>query len=162
MPSSSSSKRINGHHRKRWTNNNRSTLGVRLVCARPQPTNTQRIPSLSSACVWRWSSALCACLRPIDVYSTFMRLAVQAQKSRRTQRTTTNAQRWSSAHDERVTNADAHPANDDALAKIAQFNSARAVRSHRRTLSFIITTRAEQMRYTKTDVVMYLHKSPLN
>ena len=28
--------------------------------------------------------------------------------------------------------------------------------------TFIITTRAEQMRYTKTDVVMYLHKSPLN
>ena len=28
--------------------------------------------------------------------------------------------------------------------------------------TFIITTRAEQMRYTKTDVVMYLPKSPLN
>ena len=28
--------------------------------------------------------------------------------------------------------------------------------------TFIITTRGEQMRYTKTDVVMYLHKSPLN
>ena len=27
--------------------------------------------------------------------------------------------------------------------------------------TFIITTRAEQMRYTKTDVVMYLRKSPL-
>ena len=29
-------------------------------------------------------------------------------------------------------------------------------------LTFIITTRAEQMHYTKTDVFMYLHKSPLN
>ena len=50
---------------------------------------------------------------------------VHAQKSRRTQRTTTNAQRWSSALDARVAHGDAHPANDDALAKIATFSARR-------------------------------------
>ena len=43
---------------------------------------------------------------------------VHAHKYRRAQRTTTNAELWSSALGKRVTNADAHPANDNALAKI--------------------------------------------
>ena len=52
-------------HWARWTCV-RSTLHgcaltVRYVCAGPQSTNTQRMPSVCSACVWRWS-ALCAWL----------------------------------------------------------------------------------------------------
>ena len=52
-------------------------LGVRWVCARCAPGRlygrcspdlnrrtyqVQRIPSVCSACAWRWSNALCACL----------------------------------------------------------------------------------------------------
>ena len=40
----------------------------------------------------------------------------------------TNVQRWSSALDERVTNVDAHPAQDNALAKIAIFFCALTMR----------------------------------
>ena len=60
--------------------------------------------------------------RPSCVYihaSRFTNIFVHAQKSQRTQRMTTNAWHLSSALDERVANADAHPANDNALAKIA-------------------------------------------
>ena len=66
--------------------------------------------------------------RPSGVYihaSNSAHSCVHAQKSRRTQRTTTNAQRWSSALDARVAHGDAHPANDDALAKIATFSARR-------------------------------------
>ena len=75
--------------------------------------------------------------RPSGVYihaSNSAHSFVHAKKSRRTQRMTTNAQRWSSALDARVAHGDAHPANNDALAKIATFSvrrpcvSARAVR----------------------------------
>ena len=63
--------------------------------------------------------------RPSGVYihaSISAYIFVHAQKSRLTQRTTTNAQRWPSALDARVAHGDAHPANDDALAKIATFS----------------------------------------
>ena len=66
--------------------------------------------------------------RPSGVYihaSSSAHSFVHAQKSRRTQRTTTNARRWSSALDARVAHGDAHPANDDAMAKIATFSARR-------------------------------------
>ena len=82
-----------------------------------------------SACAPRVSGVGPACSahgwRPSGVYiraSSTAHSFVHAQKSRRTQRTTTNAQRWSSALDARVAHGDAHPANDDALAKIATFS----------------------------------------
>ena len=66
--------------------------------------------------------------RPSGMYihaSSSAHSFVHAQKSRRTQRTTTNAQRWSSALDARVAHGDAHPANDDALAKMDTFSARR-------------------------------------
>ena len=48
-------------------------LCMRYVCARPQPTNTQRIPRpiVCPACVWRWSSAPCVglCVAFFSVHS---------------------------------------------------------------------------------------------
>ena len=87
------------------------------------------MPSVCSACAPRVSGVGPARSahgwRPSGVYiraSSSAHSFVHAQKSRRTQRTTTNAQRWSSALDARVAHGDAHPANDDALAKIATFS----------------------------------------
>ena len=92
---------------------------VRYVCARPQSTNTQRMSSVCSACAPRVSRVGPACSahgwRPSGVYihaSSSAHSCVHAHKSRRTHRTTTNAQCWSSAIDARVTHG-------DALAKIA-------------------------------------------
>ena len=97
--------------------------GALGVYARPQSTNTQRMPSVCSARAPRVSGVgptrSAHVWRPSVVYiyaSSSLHICVHAQKSRRTQRTTTNAWRWSSALDERVAHADAHPANDDARA----------------------------------------------
>ena len=84
---------------------------------------------MCSACTPRVSGVDPACSahgwRPSGVYihaSSYEHSFVQAQKSRRIQRTTTNARHWSSMLDARVAHGDAHPANDDALAKIATFS----------------------------------------
>ena len=89
------------------------------------------MPSVCSACAPRVSGVGPARSghgwRSSVVYihaSSSAHSVVHAQKSRRTRRTTTNAQRWSSALDARVAHGDAHPANDDELAKIATFQCA--------------------------------------
>ena len=46
--------------------------------------------------------------------------------------------------------------------EIINFHITYKIGHYSKILTFIITTRAEQMHYTKTDVFMYLHKSPLN
>ena len=105
---------------------------ARYTCARPQSTNTQRMPSVCPASAPRVSGVGPARYahgwRPSGVYihaSSSAHSFVHAQKSRRTQRTTTNVQRWSSALDARVAHSDAHPANDGALAKMATFSARR-------------------------------------
>ena len=96
-------------------------LGVRCTSVDEHTTHAQRVSGVGptrSAHGWR----------PSGVYihaSSSAHSFVHAQQSRRTQRTTTNARRWSSALDARVAHGDAHPANDDALAKIASFSARR-------------------------------------
>ena len=110
----------------------RSTLGVRPRCAMRALDHSRRTHNACPACAPRVSGVGPARSAhgwlPSGVYihaSSSAHSFVHAQKSRRTQRTTTNAQRWSSALDARVAHGDAHPANDDALAKIATFSARR-------------------------------------
>ena len=110
----------------------RSTLGVRPRRAMRALDHSRRTHNACPACAPRVSGVGPARSahgwRPSGVYihaSSSAHSFVHAQKSRRTQRTTTNAQRWSSALDARVAHGDAHPANDDALAKIATFSARR-------------------------------------
>ena len=90
------------------------------------PACASRVPRVCPACAPRVSGVGPARpehgWRPSGVYiraSSSAHSFVHAQKSRRTQRRTTNAQRWSSALDARVAHGDAYPTNDDALAKTA-------------------------------------------
>ena len=99
-------------------------LGVRYTAVDEHATHAQRVPRVCPACAPRVSGVgptrSAHDWRASGVYihaSSSAHSFVHAQKSRRTQRTTTNAQRWSSALDARVAHGDAHPANDDALAK---------------------------------------------
>ena len=103
-------------------------LGVRYTSVDEHTTHAQRVPRVCPACAPRVSGVgptrSAHGWRPSGVYihaSSFAHSFVHAQKSRRTQRTTTNAQRWSSALDARVAHGDAHPTNDDALAKIGLY-----------------------------------------
>ena len=112
----------------RWTCV-RSTLGVRSRCVMCALDLSRRTHNACPACAPRVSGVCPARSahgwRPSGVCihaSSSAHSCVHAQNSRRTQRTTTNAQRWSSALDARVAHGDAHPANDDALAKIATFS----------------------------------------
>ena len=100
----------------------RSTLAVRPRRAMRALDLSRRTHNACPACAprvsgvgpvrsvhgWRPSGV---CIHALSSTHSF----VHAQKSRRTQRTTTNAQRWSSE-------LDAHPAHDDALAKIDFFS----------------------------------------
>ena len=106
-----------------------STLGVRSRCAMCALDISRRTHNACPACATRVSGVGPACSahgwRPSGIYihaSSPAHSFVHAQKSRRTQRTTTHAQPWSSALDARVAHGDAHPANDDVLAKIAPFS----------------------------------------
>ena len=106
----------------------RCVLWMRWVCARcsldlsrrtyEYPACAPRVSGVGPARfahVWRSSGEYIHASSSAHIF-------VHAQKSRRTPRTTTNAYRWSSALDVQVTHADAHPANDNALAKIAKFS----------------------------------------
>ena len=98
----------------------RSTLGVRSRCAMCALDLSRRTQNACPACAPRVSGVGPARSahgwRPSGVYIHALSSAHSfghAQKSRRTQRMTTDA---------RVAHGDAHPANDDALAKIATFS----------------------------------------
>ena len=86
-------------------------------CGRPQSTNSQRMPSVCPACVWRWSSAFCVSLASFWRVHACVERRAHFCACPKISTHTTNDDECIALVQRRTSSACmvTHPANDDAL-----------------------------------------------